>query len=344
MFASRMPMEKSILWPASRCGSCFQPIRWYHNVPLVSYLWLRGSCRSCGVSFSSRYFVIELLTGLGFAGLFYAEVACNIHDWPIPPGQWQALQRGLYPWQWGFVWLAHVVLFSFLFVAAVCDLDGREIPLPLTMTGAVVGLLFSVMMPWPWPRTVEMALPRIQPNMLGNEWQNPQGGLKHGAYPWPVWGPLPEWLPPGSWQLGLATGVAGLLVGTFLLRAIGFLFSRGLGRDALGLGDADLMMMAGAFLGWQPVVVAFFLSVIPALIFGAVLLAVKRDNELPFGPSLAAATVFTWLCWNWIGPQWHTQFLFFNGKVLVCLVILGAVFMLASSFAIRLARKRVVGQ
>ena len=67
-----------------------------------------------------------------------------------------------------------------------------------------------------------------------------------------------------------------------MLRVVGFLFSAGLGKEALGLGDADLMMMVGSFLGWQIVVVAFFLSVIPALVFGIILLAVKNDNSLPF--------------------------------------------------------------
>ena len=55
-----------------------------------------------------------------------------------------------------------------------------------------------------------------------------------------------------------------------MLRAVRFLFSTGLGVEALGLGDADLMMMAGSFLGWQPLIVAFFLSVLPGLLFAGV--------------------------------------------------------------------------
>ena len=74
-----------------------------------------------------------------------------------------------------------------------------------------------------------------------------------GVYPWPVWGPLPDWLWGHRWALGLLTGLAGAAAGMILLRAIKFMFERGLGKEALGLGDADLMMMAGAFLGWQPV-------------------------------------------------------------------------------------------
>src|SRR5262249_10159142 len=75
----RLPLEKSIVWPGSRCGHCLQPIRWYDNIPLLSYLLLRGRCRTCGTKYSGRYFLVELLTGLSFAGLFYLEVVADVH-------------------------------------------------------------------------------------------------------------------------------------------------------------------------------------------------------------------------------------------------------------------------
>jgi leader peptidase (prepilin peptidase)/N-methyltransferase len=261
---------------------------------------------------------------------------CNLHDWPLKSGQSWAIDRGFFPPTWWIVWLFHAILFSFLMVAAACDLDGREIPLALTMTGTAIGLIGSVVLAWPWPLLPEEAMP--SPNAMvipGREWQ---GQIIHpGLYAWPVWGPLPAGLEPGDWKTGLATGLAGALVGTFMMRGVAFLFSRGLGREALGLGDADLMMMAGAFLGWQPVVVAFFLSVIPALVFGVVQMAVKRDNELPFGPSLAAGIVLTFLCWRWIGRE--MQPFFFWGAMLAAVVVLGAVFMLLSSYIIRISRR-----
>src|SRR5262249_61764756 len=110
-----------------------------------------------------------------------------------------------------------------------------------------------------------------------------------------LWRPddLPEWLRPGSWRLGLASGLAGVLAGMLLLRGVRFLFGLGRGVEGLGVGDADLMMMAGAFLGWQPVLIAFFVSVFPALFFGVVQLVRKGDQALPFGPSLAPAGLIT---------------------------------------------------
>jgi leader peptidase (prepilin peptidase)/N-methyltransferase len=148
---------------------------------------------------------------------------------------------------------------------------------------------------------------------------------------------LPAWLPPGSWQLGLATGLAGMLVGTLMMRAVRFLFSTGLGIEAMGLGDADLMMMAGAFLGWQLVVMAFFVSVLPALVVGVIQLIVFRDNTLPFGPSLAMGVMLSWLGWAWLGPP--LQHVFFWGLIMAICASLGAVLMLVTSFLLRLIRR-----
>src|SRR5438477_1500533 len=81
---ARMPLEKSVIWPGSRCSSCLQPIRWYDNLPLISFLWLRGRCRTCGEHFSPRYVIVELVAALGFVGLYYLEIIVNVHGWPGP--------------------------------------------------------------------------------------------------------------------------------------------------------------------------------------------------------------------------------------------------------------------
>jgi leader peptidase (prepilin peptidase)/N-methyltransferase len=272
----RIPLEKSLLWPGSRCGQCLQPVRWYDNVPLLSYLLLRGHCRKCHAPFSSRYFFIELLTGLCFAGLFYLEIVCNIFNvrWGVTTAldvQMQRMDYHLFPtWQALVFFIYHALLVSFLIVVTFCDFDHREIPLPVTVTGTIFGLVGATILPWPWPRAASLVVLPDKPLWMTN--LAPPMGL----YPWPLWWPLPAWLPPGSWQLGLATGLVGLLVGTLMLRAVRFLFSTGLGVEALGLGDADLMMMAGSFLGWQPVIVAFFISVLPGLLFAVVHFSLRR--------------------------------------------------------------------
>jgi len=68
--AARLPEKRSLVRPGSACGSCDSPIAWYDNVPVVSYLLLRGRCRSCGERFSPRYLAVELLTALLVAGCF----------------------------------------------------------------------------------------------------------------------------------------------------------------------------------------------------------------------------------------------------------------------------------
>ena len=66
----RLPRDKSITIPSSACPACGKNIRFYDNIPLVSWLILGRKCRYCKAPISPRYFVIELLTGLFFTGLF----------------------------------------------------------------------------------------------------------------------------------------------------------------------------------------------------------------------------------------------------------------------------------
>jgi len=65
----RLPRDESIVHPSSHCTVCHTPVRWYDNVPLLSYAWLRGRCRGCAAPISPRYPAIELLTGVLFAGV-----------------------------------------------------------------------------------------------------------------------------------------------------------------------------------------------------------------------------------------------------------------------------------
>jgi leader peptidase (prepilin peptidase) / N-methyltransferase len=62
----RIPADLSIVSPGSRCPRCQTPIKWYDNVPILGWLWLRGKCRSCELPISPMYPLIELLTGLLF--------------------------------------------------------------------------------------------------------------------------------------------------------------------------------------------------------------------------------------------------------------------------------------
>jgi leader peptidase (prepilin peptidase)/N-methyltransferase len=334
----RLAYEKSILWPlGSYCGQCFQPIRWYDNLPLVSYWLLRGRCRKCRARFSARYFVIELFTALAFLGLFYLEVVLNVHNLDALKPQnlllVNQIRLGLIPFQGWLIFFFHAVLVSLLIVASFIDLDHMEIPLSLTATGTVIGLVAGALM-FPYlPAQNVTSVPVAAPMIL----RALNLELKPGLYPWPVWHELPAWMPPTSWLAGLATGLAGMVVGMLMLRGVRFVFGVGRGLEGLGVGDADLMMMAGAFVGWQPIVVAFFVGVFPALFFGIYQLVSRGNQELPFGPSLAIGIVATLLGWQWIGRR----LLPLAYEPLVILFLGGAavVFLFVAAVLLRITRR-----
>lgn len=67
----RIPKGESIVFPSSKCQSCQTPLKWYHNIPIFSWLFLRGKCGFCGEKISIQYPLIELVTGLIAVALFY---------------------------------------------------------------------------------------------------------------------------------------------------------------------------------------------------------------------------------------------------------------------------------
>jgi leader peptidase (prepilin peptidase)/N-methyltransferase len=242
---------------------------------------------------------------------------------------WIAL--GWVPLKAWLFWVGHAVLVSFLIVTSATDLDHMEIPLSITLTGTLFGLVLAACLPWPWPNTAA-DFPVVRRGLF----RDPVPVL--GFQPWPLWRPdeLPGWLAPGSWRLGLATGLAGVLAGMLMLRAVRFLFGLGRGIEGMGVGDADLMMMAGAFLGWQAVLVAFFVSVFPALLWGLGKILVTGNQEMPFGPPLALGVLLTLFGWRWLGP--YFQPLFFDTAMLLALAGTGAVLLVVISFVLRLLR------
>jgi leader peptidase (prepilin peptidase)/N-methyltransferase len=314
----RLPYEKSLFWPGSRCPVCLQPVRWYDNIPILSYLLLAGRCRTCKAPMPLRALAVEIGTPLAFALILYLEASHNTLRLPLFNRVNPATPALAIP-------LHHMILFAFLLTASLCDLDRLDIPITITIPGTIVGLVLSTLWPWPWPSVLPAVPPAGLPPLLP-----PTGGV----HAWPVWYPLPSWLPPNSWQLGLATGLAGAVAGTVILRGVAFLFKIGRGIEGLGIGDADLMMMVGAFVGWQPVVVAFFVAVVPGLVIALLTLATKGEHPMPFGPSLALGSMITILFWPNIGPP--LSLFFFDTTVLGLLVGAGAFILLFTSFILRL--------
>jgi leader peptidase (prepilin peptidase)/N-methyltransferase len=307
---ARLPYEKSPVWPGSRCFSCLRRLKWYDNLPVIGYLTLGGRCRFCGAPFSARYLWVEVGTALAFVGLFWVEIMSHadglgLTPWYYAPGlrfNYLAL-AGSPPLKLWLYFALHACLLSLLIAAAVIDAGYRIIPHQLTYFGTFVGLVASAVLPWPWP-TVDPAVIEQIPRDI--RWIFPESltRIPVGLTLWPYWIP-PEWAPPGSWQLGLLNGLVGAAAGTFLVRGFKFLFEVGFGQEALGLGDADLLMMAGAFLGWPVVVLGFFAGAVVSVLTVVPLKgfdwwrgrAVER--ELSFGPGLAVGVVLVWVGWPW---------------------------------------------
>jgi leader peptidase (prepilin peptidase)/N-methyltransferase len=112
----RLPRNESIVSPGSHCTGCAAAVRWFDNIPVLSYLLLRGRCRKCGAKISVRYPVIELLTSLLFLAAylrFGPGWLLFIHDWPF---------------------VALLIAITFI------DLEHRIIPDELSLGGLVLGL------------------------------------------------------------------------------------------------------------------------------------------------------------------------------------------------------------
>ena len=309
VLVARLPFGKTPIWPtASYCFACRRPLGFWDNLPVYGYLRLRGRCRQCGAPFSSRYLWVEVGTGLAFVALFVVEVLLQSEGGPGWLQPWHHAP-GLRFWFFSaappladLVYFGyHACLLGLLIACAVVDAEHKVIPHELTYFGVAIGLIGSVLLPWPWPSLDPATLSAI-PGAA--KWTDPAGLMliPTGATLWPAWVPA-DTFAPGTWPLGLLNGVLGAAAGTLLVRAIKLLFETGMRQEALGLGDADLMMMCGAFLGWPVVVLGFFAGVMVALFFQVPIILFDRlrgrevDRHMPFGPGLAAGVVLVWFGW-----------------------------------------------
>jgi leader peptidase (prepilin peptidase)/N-methyltransferase len=328
----RLPLEKSLLWPSSHCLTCLRKLSMWDNLPIIGWLRRRGQCRYCGTHFSSRYLWVELFTGLVFALIFFLDVIQNWHRIPFFETNAYQVRLGVIPWQGWILFLHHAILASLLIAASLCDFDHRAIPITLTSTGTVIGLLMATLWAWPFPNDPAQVAQIHQVDSWAFGLSPDQ--LIRGVYPWPVWGPLPNFLANHSWIQGLLTGLAGAAMGMFLVRTVKFLFEQGLGKEALGLGDADLMMMAGAFVGWQITLVSFFMGAVVSIPLGGYFVMRHKDRSLPFGPGLALGVLITLFAWPWIAP--FVQPSFFDPFLIATMAFLIVGGMFVGSIALRL--------
>jgi leader peptidase (prepilin peptidase)/N-methyltransferase len=133
----RLPRDKSLITPPSSCPACDKRIRFYDNIPLLSYLFLFGRCRYCKTRISPRYFVVELTTALLFVGVFALYFILEYRQLGIeaPTGIGKFLAGG-----W-LVYLTSMVLLAAFLAASAIDLELWVIPLPVCWFVTAVGIL-----------------------------------------------------------------------------------------------------------------------------------------------------------------------------------------------------------
>ena len=121
----RLPLNESLMWPASRCTNCRRALAWYENLPIVSWLVLRGRCRTCRSAISPRYPCVEAITAFVFVSGYV------IYGWtPL---------------------LAVRLLFACaMIVLFFIDLDHRILPNAITLPGIVLGVAVSFLTPPGW--------------------------------------------------------------------------------------------------------------------------------------------------------------------------------------------------
>jgi len=205
----RIPKGESVVYPPSKCPSCGNRIKWYHNVPLLSYFFLKGRCAYCGERISPIYPLIEFLTGLLTALLF-----CKF--------------------SFSFSFFYYLALVYYLIVVSFIDIKTMEVPVKLSYFALLFGILLSLF----------FGLSSFKESVLG---------ASFGA------------------------GVILFIIETY------YVFT---GKEGMGYGDANIMAVVGAFLGWEKVLLTLFVASTVGALYGLLTLR-KREAALPFGPFLA---------------------------------------------------------
>lgn len=180
----RLPRGESVVHPPSRCPGCGASIRPYDNVPVLSWLILRGKARCCGVRISPRYPLVELMGGLLSLAIVEVVVRALPHETSVARA--------------GAIYLADFILALSLVAAAFIDAEHMYLPDPITIGGTVLGVATATLR-----------------------------------------------------GVGLGTSLIGALAG-FAMVWLPFIvvYPRLRGQQGMGLGDAKLTMLAGAWFGW----------------------------------------------------------------------------------------------
>jgi leader peptidase (prepilin peptidase)/N-methyltransferase len=293
----RMPQEKSIVFPGSHCVHCSKPVAWFDNIPLVSWIVLGGKCRNCKQPIAFRYWLVELLTALVFAGFY----------------QYFGLTPVLFP---------YLIMVSCFIVATFVDFGHRIIPDEVSVGGMYAGIVLSVLIPLLHPVGILgvaiaafiaggivllcVLLTLIYPVFCKQLMEEHDPSEDHGVkylvigsllvitavnYSAPH---LPLKLVPVLFSLSSA--LSGYIIGGGLIYAMGLFGDILFKKESMGGGDVKLMAMIGAFMGWQMAVLTFFLAPFFGAVYGIIEKIRTKDSTMAYGPFIVLGAL---ICLFW---------------------------------------------
>jgi leader peptidase (prepilin peptidase)/N-methyltransferase len=334
----RLPLGMSIITPRSHCPYCKYSIPWYLNIPLVTWLALRGRCKNCGAPISWRYFVVELLTGVAF-------LSC-----------WLAFGNASHPLESMPVALVYAVFLAGLIAATFIDFEHFIIPDEITFGGMAVGFAASFFLPSLHDAsTLNVGLRRsfigaivgagtIYAILRLGKWLFGRQRVKLPVETKIVFDetavhlpgkeiPYEELFYRKSDVIVLHARTVELVDRSYkdvLVRLSPSSLEIGeekmnpddvpcleavsaeivLPREAMGLGDVKFMGAIGAFLGWQGVMFSLMLSSMIGAVVGVTLIVMRRrawSSRMPYGPYIALAAAI----WIFGGKRFfHALFAF----------------------------------
>lgn len=316
----RLPRGESILWPGSHCPHCGDAIPWYLNIPIFTWLWLKGKCASCGAPISIRYLIVEFITGLTFLACWLAYG----HASPL-------------------LVLAYSLLLAGFIVATFIDYEHFIIPDEITLGGIVAGFLCSAALPELHGASERAsalrqsflgivagagliyAILRMGKILFGRQRIELEPDTRIVFTETTIQLPTEEIpyeekfyrktdaieleakrvelpdrcyftktfvrLTPSSLQVGEDT-FNPEEVPRMEIVADEIVFP----REAMGLGDVKFMGAIGAFLGWKAVIFSLMVSSVIGSLVGVALILFKKQawsSRIPYGPYIAmAATIW----------------------------------------------------
>lgn len=275
----RLPLGMSLVRPKSHCPKCGTAILARDNLPVIGWLRLRGKCRACGVAISSRYPLVEATTAFLFLGLAHFELfsgGANLPGGTAVPASLHSMLWQLRPSIIG-IYLYHATLFSTLLCLTLIAWDGFRPPRRLIVFTVFVGFVAPLL------------LPLVHPVKTG----------LHAGH-WPDWR-----IPTAAFTISVTpaemlVSLCGLLAGAMS----GILLAWTVPRTAQAADRWNTVAaasLAGIYLGWQAVVIAAALAILPAL---ANLIAARIvTRPLPVTGLLATTIVLLVLFWQTISAS-----------------------------------------